>query len=202
MDQYPPIIGLCGKRGAGKNEAAKIIRSLMPGVWKEVGFADKVKEVAALLTGLPLETFKTQEGKTTHLPAYDMHVGEFLQRLGTDAIRDNLHEQTWINACLSQKLDFSGQRLLITDCRFPNEVEAIDAAGGVIIRIEGDPLHQRGDGTRNDNHPSEIALDHLDLPTIHNRGNLHSLRNKLVNLLAQLKNGNRPNATSNWMAFK
>ena len=46
-----------------------------------------------------------------------------------------------------------------------------------MLRVEGDPLSQQGDGTRDDNHPSETAMDnytHFDA-IIHNTGSLEDL---------------------------
>ena len=53
------------------------------------------------------------------------------------------------------------QFMLVPDVRFANEADPIRARGGLMLRIEGDPLNQRGDGTRDDNHPSETAMDDL-----------------------------------------
>ena len=112
-----------------------------------------------------------------------MTVGEILQKLGTDAIRNGLHTEAWVLSC------FAGiepdSYAIITDCRFPNEVAAIQARGGVVIRIEGDPMKQQGDGTRDDSHPSECALDGYDgfNATIYNRGTLDELRAQVKNVL-------------------
>jgi hypothetical protein len=151
------LIGLSGKRGSGKNTVAEIIQAHQTG-WRIKAFADKLKLIASILTNVRLEEMYSQEGKKLFLPEWDMTVGEILQKIGTDAIRNGLHSEAWILATLT---DYSPtlDKLIICDMRFPNEAEAIKARGGILIRMEGDPLQQQGDGTRDDTHPSETALD-------------------------------------------
>jgi len=180
------LLGLSGKRGSGKDTVARFIQEARPGEWRLAKFADKIKEITALLTGLPLAVMYSQEGKTHYLPEYGMTVGEFQQRLGTDAIRRGLHPETWVIACMANIPD--GQPTLITDVRLPNEADAIRARGGVVVRVEGDPLQQRGDGTRDDSHDTETGLDHYPhfAAVIHNTGTLDELRQKVTALLQQL----------------
>lgn len=72
--------------------------------------------------------------------------------------------------------------------RFPNEAEAIKAKGGILIRIEGDPQKQQGDGTRDDSHPSETALDNYDGFDfiIQNTGSLDALKGAVQLMLHQI----------------
>lgn len=65
---------------------------------------------------------------------------EFIQVLGTDAMRKVIHPNIWVNALFSEFTDDS--KWIITDVRFPNEVEKIKEKGGIIIRI-GRPLYFR-----------------------------------------------------------
>jgi hypothetical protein len=175
FNRLPRIIGLSGKRGSGKDTVAKFMHNLTPWAFFEDRlFAGKLKEFAKQLTG-ESDVF-SQAGKTKFLPDWNMTVGELLQKLGTDAVRNGLHENAWVLACFAGMS--ADKHYIITDCRFPNEAEAIKARGGVVWRIEGDPLGQQGDGTRNDAHPSETALDDyqgFDC-VIRNEGTLDELR--------------------------
>jgi hypothetical protein len=177
------IIGISGKRGSGKDTVAGIIQRLQPEKnWQILRFADKVKEIAALLTGLPLDTMHTQEGKRVFLPDYEMTVGQLQQRLGTEAIRGQLHDKAWIFATMNQIRPEGNY--LITDVRFPNEVGCIEEAGGIVLRLTGDPLSQLGDGTRDDSHSSECALDdHPFTFRVHNVGTISELEWKIKRLL-------------------
>lgn len=80
----------------------------------------------------------------------DTEVRQLLQRLGTDAGRKNLGENVWVDALLNAP---SAGRVVVADCRFPNEAQAIRDDGGIVIR-----LTRPGFGPVNA-HVSETALD-------------------------------------------
>lgn len=126
---------------------------------------------------------------------------DFLQKLGTDAIRNGLHENTWVNALMSEydlkniigkegnivinKTDTWREipkNWIITDTRFPNELAAVKERGALTIRVE------RNNGTRAidiNPHPSETALDNSDFDyTIENDGTIEDLVN-MVKLILQ-----------------
>jgi hypothetical protein len=111
--------------------------------------------------GLPLEYVVGMQ---------QMTVRQFLQELGTDACRNGLHPNTWVNALMADYKheptgtvynNQGGQVLempnwIITDTRFPNEAQAIKDAGGIIIRVDRP-------GVKAINaHPSETGLDDWD----------------------------------------
>ncbi len=66
-----------------------------------------------------------------------------LQNVGTTALRNNIHPDIWLNALFTDYREYWNGRLnvgtkpnwLITDCRFPNEIEAIKEKEGITIRI-------------------------------------------------------------------
>lgn len=162
---------------------AAIIQRLQPEKnWQILRFADKVKECTALLTGLPLELMHTQEGKRLYLHQYEMTVGQFQQKLGTEAIRGVMHDKAWIFATMCHVKP--GGNYIIPDVRFPNEVGCIEEAGGVVLRLNGDPLQQLGDGTRDDAHPSECALDgHPFTFPLDNTGSVGQLEEQVTKFL-------------------
>lgn len=80
----------------------------------------------------------------------EMTAREFMQFFGTDIMR-KIHPNVWANACIN-KINKEGSELaVVADVRFPNEVEAINKAGGKVLRLDRD-VHE-------DNHDSETALD-------------------------------------------
>jgi dephospho-CoA kinase len=173
------IIGISGRMGSGKDTAAEIIRDLTSD-YEIKRFAGKLKQVAQLLTGIPAEDFNRQEVKQSHLgEGWNMTVRELLQRLGTDAVRNGLHENAWVLALFA---DYKNQNWVIPDCRFPNEYEAIKKRGGVVVRIErGERMHNV--------HSSESALDAHDFDYwIDNNGSLQDLREKVEFLLYRMSN--------------
>ncbi len=72
-----------------------------------------------------------------------MTVRMFLQELGTNAVRDNIHENAWVNALFADyRRNKDGEAIhrfpnwIITDVRFPNEAKAVTDRGGINIRVE------------------------------------------------------------------
>jgi len=57
-----------------------------------------------------------------------------LQYWGTEVCRRAFHDDIWI-AALENKLRSSNDDIVISDCRFPNEIKSIKAAGGIVVRV-------------------------------------------------------------------
>ena len=193
------LLAINGKIGSGKDTIAKIIIGLaaqeishypssMQTIWEVKKFAGKLKEIASLLTGINIADFEDQEFKKSFLPdewniipKYEwgdepkdprMTVRTFLQKLGTEALRDGLHTNVWVNALFS---DYTvNSNWLITDCRFTNEYDAIKQRGGLIIRVN------RVTGNPVSNHPSETSLDNHKFDyVIDNNGSLTDLESQV-----------------------
>jgi len=92
------LIGFAGYAKSGKNLAADLIRE-KDYSWEIVSFAGRLKQISSLLTGLDVRIFENK--KDLYLHGWGMTIREFLQKLGTDAIRNHFHEDTWVNALLS-----------------------------------------------------------------------------------------------------
>lgn len=127
--------------------------------WKQVSFASPLKQVASLLLGIPKEDFEKESVKRKFLPDQYINKKEdgteelltvrgFLQRLGTEVGR-SLHPRVWEYALFNKykpqrkkKGDDDSEeyveqypKWIITDVRFPNEVESIKSRGGLIFKI-------------------------------------------------------------------
>lgn len=117
------IIGISGKIGSGKDTVGKIIQELTmnsyhQSPWQIKKFAGKLKQIVSLLTGIPVKDLEKQEVKDRvlgeewskeitylgHLVygnktfTESMTAREMLQRIGTDAMRDVIHPNVWVNA--------------------------------------------------------------------------------------------------------
>jgi hypothetical protein len=157
--------------------------------WKIKKFAGKLKYIASVLTGYSLDKFEDRDFKASNLPpewndenGNPTTVRTFLQKLGTECVRDNLHTNTWVNALFADYWIGQGDaRWIITDCRFPNEYEAIRQHNGIIIKVTR--------GIEDDSsllHESETALDGYTFDwIIDNSGDLKHLEsnvNKFLNV--------------------
>jgi hypothetical protein len=61
-----------------------------------------------------------------------------LQYWGTEVCRRGFHDDIWI-ASLENKLRNSKDDIVISDCRFPNEIKSIKDAGGIVVRVARGP---------------------------------------------------------------
>ena len=223
------IIGISGYSGSGKDLVGTIIQEISLNKWHIKKWAGKLKSIASILTGIPVENFEDQEFKKTLLgpewgtvkdiplngvPVFAdiqfnslMSVRDLLQKLGTDAIRDGLHTNAWVNALMADYthetcLDDQGMCIycgsncfegegcdeynsypeqsnwIITDTRFPNEAEAIKKAGGIVIRVNRPGVQPINP------HPSETSLDDWGFDAvINNDGDVADIVHKVGLLL-------------------
>jgi hypothetical protein len=161
-------------------------------------FAGKLKQIGSILSGIPVEAFEDQEFKKTnlsdewsslqqagrHKAFVHMTVRTFLQKLGTEAMRDGLHTNVWVNALFADYKCIGGKMIpvpkedeynpkyreypnwIITDMRFSNELEAVKERKGITIRVVRPKPRQMFlmnattvIDTRIIEHPSETAID-------------------------------------------
>ena len=133
--------------------------------WEIKKFAGKLKEVASLLTRVRMEYFEDQEFKKLNMdPEWGMTYRDFLQKLGTDAMREGLHENVWVNALMSDyhppKMDqYYPSKWIITDMRFPNEMDAVKDKQGITIHVSKGYVLTGDLENLNNIHASETALD-------------------------------------------
>lgn len=80
---------------------------------------------------------------------------QFLQYVGTEWAR-NIEEDVWVRVCLESVPDVGNA--FISDCRFPNEFEALKKDGWTLIKLVRDIQEERK-GTGSHAHQSEVALD-------------------------------------------
>ena len=161
------IVGLSGYARSGKDEAAKVLVEEFG--FTRVAFADKLREVLYALNPIVsfgvYENFHWDYSKNVHVQdvtdecgwdgyketEHGPEIRRLLQRLGTEAGRQTLWDSIWVDAALTGHPEDA--RLVVTDCRFPNEAQAIKDRGGVVWRIS-----REGVGPAN-SHPSETSLD-------------------------------------------
>lgn len=207
------IIGINGKIGSGKDTIGKIIQyltsqeAIVKGSfsdcerfgysynvnWEIKKFAGKLKTIASLLTGIPVEKFEDQDFKKTnlsdewstvrglstrHKARKSMTVRDLLQKLGTECMRECLHQNVWVNSLFAdiKKED----KVIITDMRFPNEMSSVKERGGITIRVVRPDLHS----SIILSHASERALDNAKFDyEIMNDGSLDDLVAKVRDIL-------------------
>jgi hypothetical protein len=215
------LIGISGKMGSGKDTVGSILQDYSDDNAEDYQikkFATKLKEIAASLIGCDVSDFEDREFKEKELGEewwycvaddgsyvpYEQNLHEnkvlnivkltprkLLQLLGTEAGRQIIHPNIWINALFAdynaKGFDYKGSEnkeikgdwiypnWIITDVRFPNEAQAIKDRGGIVIRINRPQLIDR-----DFEHDSETALDDYEFDyVIENDGSLDELITKI-----------------------
>lgn len=142
------IIGICGFIGSGKDTVADFLVNFQG--FRRESFANTLKDAVSSVFGWDREML---EGRTKESRAWREEVDTWwahrlnipnltpryvLQQWGTEVCRKSFHDDIWI-ASLENKLRKSNDSVVISDCRFPNEIKAIKNAGGRVVWV------QRGD---------------------------------------------------------
>jgi hypothetical protein len=156
------LIAVSGKIGSGKdtfaNRFIKYVKKEYGITFKNKKFGYNLKKIVSVLTGVPLKDALSRDGKMKYLPEWGMTIGEMQQRLGTEAIRNNVHPDAWVLSLFGtykEETDF----WIVTDVRFKNEAKIIKDKGGILIRLNGDPKKIREVDIRSGSHQSEVDLD-------------------------------------------
>lgn len=217
--------------------------------WKIKKFADKLKDIVCILLGCTREQLEDREFKEKELGEEWWYYGfdggimipylnngykkgeeplkylikltprKLLQLLGTEAGRNIIHPNIWVNALF---VDYKKEvkqfgtfvdsdrkdpmmtkdypNWIITDARFPNELQAVKDRGGITIRVnrpkyayesdlpeKSSPLQHAERGKELHNHYSETALDDAEFDfVIDNNSSIEDLTQEVKDILVKL----------------
>lgn len=139
------IIGICGFIGSGKDTVADYLVNFHG--FRRESFANTLKDAVSAVFGWDRIML---EGRTKAAREWREQVDPWwaerldmptltprwvLQYWGTEVCRKGFHDDIWI-ASLENKLRNSTDNIVISDCRFPNEINSIRNAGGKIIWVK------------------------------------------------------------------
>ncbi len=139
------IIGICGFIGSGKDTIADYLVNFHE--FRRESFASTLKDAVSAVFGWDRTLL---EGRTKEAREWREQVDPWwaerldmptltprwvLQYWGTEVCRKGFHDDIWI-ASLENKLRNSKDHVVISDCRFPNEISSIRNAGGKIIWVK------------------------------------------------------------------
>lgn len=175
------IIGISGKIGSGKDTVTEIIIEILRKynyTCEHRKFSTRLKEVVAALTNTTYRLQNSHKGKDTKDPYLGYSYGQLQQIVGT-TLRENISNDIWVNL---SSYPSNSNFLIFSDVRFPNEYHFIKSKGGLILRVNGDPLNVRSKSSRDLNHISENSLDNFQFDTVfENNSSLEDLKNQVYN---------------------
>jgi hypothetical protein len=127
------IIALTGLPRSGKDTLAGYL-------WQRhefhaVAFADPLKDAAAILLNRPRFQMNGEQGfdREAVLPEWGFTTRDFLQRFGTETMRNNFGQDFWLKH-MRNRLSYGSY--VITDCRFENEAALVRELGGIVVEVK------------------------------------------------------------------
>lgn len=203
------IIGICGLIGSGKDTIADYLQNIHQ--FRRESFAHTLKDAVSAVFGWNREllegrTRESREWREQRDEWWSNRLGRnitprwVLQYWGTEVCRKGFDDNIWI-ASLENKLRTTHDDIVISDCRFPNEIAAIRSAGGIVIRVVRGPepdWYQDAIDTnagisnamnfRSDVHPSEWGWigTNFDAVVDNNANGLDNLYSQIKHLIQDL----------------
>lgn len=186
----PLIIQLLGQARSGKDWTASQLQAYFESQGKSVeimSYAAPMKRITATLFGISLEqlddcknnpAFCTISSRLNDGPQpsfIETNFREFLQRLGNQAMKPEFGDNVWAKLMQANIDKSSADIIIISDCRFNVELEAV---GGITVRVVNNSLPPPM------NHASELEL--LNYATMYTLDNTDQcLTSEDIEVLAQ-----------------
>jgi hypothetical protein len=185
------LIIISSKAQCGKNTLGKMLQEALTEDYTMLAYADELKRRLSKDFGLsrdqlygnlkeaPDERYVKPDGAfwTTR---------ELMQFIGTDVFRV-IDSDFWVKQLFKYINKNMLNNVIITDGRFPNEINAVKKRGGIHIRIErAHDLEVHGM-----DHASEVSLDNYDNAdfVVDNSGTLEELKQKTLEIKKEIENG-------------
>lgn len=177
------IFGITGRKFNGKDTIALFLCNKYN--FKQLAFADVLKTGCGYLFQLSHDQLHGDLKETPIINWFNLTPRQILQFVGTNIFRDHMKELHvgfgdvfWLLATKA-KINNISKDIVISDVRFPNEVEFVKNLNGKVIRVT------RNTNTNTDNHISEQLIDQLnvdyDLKNNGTKEDLYHLIDELLN---------------------
>jgi hypothetical protein len=143
------IIGLLGFINSGKGTVASQLVNEYN--FRQDSFASSLKDACSVIFDWPRamlegDTTVSREWREIVDPWWSEKLGMpnlsprlALQVIGTEALRNNFHQDLWFMTVQNRIRKNPNQHVVISDVRFPNEIKFIQDQGGVLVKINRGP---------------------------------------------------------------
>jgi len=175
------LVGICGKAGAGKDTVGDYLIDKYG--FKKIALADPIKRLVKDVFALDHYTVYDRNAREQPLDQWDgWSVRKLLQFIGTELFRQKIDDAIWVKSLWYRIRDDKDDNYVVTDVRFPNELQFFEENGGdnflsIKVLREG-----RDGGVGISGHESEK----YDLETkwvINNDGTFEDLYNKINEIM-------------------
>ena len=198
------IVGICGLIGNGKDTAAGF---LLDEGFTQISFAGVLKDIVALIFDWDRELLEGHSDESriwretvdkwwaNRLDIHDFAPRKALTMIGTDTMRNHFHRDIWV-ANVERRIEQTECNIVISDCRFFNELDIIKRYGGTTVSVWRHDKPEWWDVAVSHNtigsaivglediHASEYSWAGWDFThELHNDSTLESFREKTIKLL-------------------
>ena len=198
MSQQKKLIGILGKKKTGKDTTGKYLIEKYN--FKRYAFADPIKKITEILFDFSEEQLNGDKRKDAVDFRWYITPREAFQKIGTEFGQDMIYnlfprlkqrlgnEIIWVKLFKQWYEKNNKSDIVITDVRFPHEIEAIKSLGGIIVKVDRNNVPF-------DNHISEQYIENISEENIYSKldnnykkEDLYSQIDTLINLLNLDKN--------------
>ena len=193
------LIGICGFKSSGKDTIADYL--IKEHGFIRLSFASAVKDIISIMFGWPRDKLEglTKEdrewreqvdywwAKTLNIPELSPRYA--MQYIATDVFRNHFHHDIWVKIVENQLQKY--ENVVISDCRFENEINMILQLHGKIIQVHRN-LPNWFYSYRKGENPDEVKMIHsselewirchMDYE-IENNGTIDELHNKIKDIM-------------------
>lgn len=168
---------------SGKSTIAHALNGVGYRTIKFAGILKDMIRTMLLGAGIPYDVVERMvEGdlkeKPIRFPGFEVTPRHLMQTLGTEWGR-GINANLWADLTINKAASASG-KVIIDDMRFPNEFEAVKAAGGTTILVTRPGVERPANC-----HPSEGQLDAFPFDHhVINDGSVDKLTTQVLNLLS------------------
>lgn len=132
------FICIVGKKNTGKTTLAQMLVRSAPSYCRDIALADELKRMAAAAFDVDIKVFNDQELKECAMyELFGQTPRKCMQMFGTDFMQKFVNKYIWCDVAVS-KLMHEGRTgdVVISDIRFPHEVDYFNKLGATFIVIE------------------------------------------------------------------